>query len=256
VESITESGTSASVFDHVTITVSDREASERFYDTVLATLHIEKTASTAEFAEWGDFSLAAASPARPVTRRLHVGFGAPTRVHVDQFWNAGTAAGYRDDGAPGPRPQYTEHYYGSFLLDPDGNSAEAVHHESTRSDGIVDHLWIRVADLAASRRFYETIAPYAGLRLSHDTSERVQFTCQGGSFSLLPGEPTEHVHIAFAATGNEGVDAFHAAAVAAGYEPSGAPAERPEYHPGYYAAYVIDPAGFNVELVNRNRAAG
>jgi catechol 2,3-dioxygenase-like lactoylglutathione lyase family enzyme len=244
------------VFDHVTIRVSQREVSERFYDTVLATLGIEKAASTADFAEWGDFSLTAANAEHPPTRRLHVGFAAPTRAHVDEFWNAGTAAGYHDDGAPGPRPQYTQHYYGSFLLDPDGNSAEAVHHESTRSDGIVDHLWIRVADLAASRRFYETIAPHAGLRLSLDTSERVQFTCQGGSFSLLPGEPTEHVHIAFGATRNESVDGFHAAAVAAGYQSGGTPGERPEYHPGYYAAYVIDPAGFNVELVNHNRAPG
>jgi catechol 2,3-dioxygenase-like lactoylglutathione lyase family enzyme len=242
------------VFDHVTIRVSDRGASERFYDTVLATLGVDKTASTDAFAEWADFSLAAATPARPLTRRLHVGFAAPTRAHVDEFWNAGMAAGYPDDGAPGPRPQYTPDYYGSFLLDPDGNSAEAVHHESMRSGGIVDHLWIRVADLAASRRFYETISAQAGLRLSRDTPERVQFTCQGGSFSLLPGEPTEHVHIAFGATGNESVDAFHAAAVAAGYESGGAPGERPEHHPGYYAAYAIDPAGFNVELVNHNRA--
>ena len=52
----------------------------------------------------------------------------PSRAHVDEFWRAGTEAGYRDDGAPGPRPQYSPDYYGGFLLDPDGNSAEAVHH--------------------------------------------------------------------------------------------------------------------------------
>jgi catechol 2,3-dioxygenase-like lactoylglutathione lyase family enzyme len=242
------------VFDHVTIRVSDRDAAERFYAAVLSTLGVEKTHSGDDFAEWDDFSLAAASAERPVTRRLHIGFVAPSRAHVDEFWRAGTAAGYRDDGAPGPRPQYTENYYGSFLLDPDGNSAEAVHHESMRTDGLVDHLWIRVADLTASRRFYETIAPYAGLRLSLDSPERVQFTCQGGSFSLLPGEPTEHVHIAFTATGIDGVDGFHAAAVAAGYESGGAPGERAD-NAGYYAAYVIDPAGFNVEVVTHSRAA-
>jgi catechol 2,3-dioxygenase-like lactoylglutathione lyase family enzyme len=244
------------VFDHVTIRVSDRDASERFYETVLGAVGIEKTHSDTEFAEWNDFSLAGASETRPVTRRLHIGFAARSRADVDEFWRAGTTAGYRDDGAPGPRPQYTPDYYGSFLLDPDGNSAEAVHHEWLRKGGLVDHLWIRVADLAASRRFYETIAPHAGLRMNRDTPERVQFLSQGGSFSLLPGEPTEHVHIAFAAIRDESVDAFHAAAVAAGFESDGGPGERPEYHPGYYAAYVLDPSGFNIELVNHNRAPG
>ena len=47
---------------------------------------------------------------------------------MDEFWRIGTAAGFRDDGAPGPRPQYSDSYYGAFLLDPDGNSVEAVRH--------------------------------------------------------------------------------------------------------------------------------
>jgi catechol 2,3-dioxygenase-like lactoylglutathione lyase family enzyme len=242
------------VLDHVTIRVSDREASERFYEKLLATLGIEKTHANAELAAWDDFSVAVASDARPVTRRLHIGFVAPSRACVDEFWRAGTAAGYRDDGAPGPRPQYTPDYYGSFLLDPDGNSAEAVHYEGMRSSGVVDHVWIRVVDLAASRRFYETIAPHAGLRMTRDTPERAGFAAAGGSFALLPGPPTENVHLAFGVTENQRVDAFHATAVAAGYESDGAPGERPEHHPGYYAAYVIDPAGFNVEVVNHNRA--
>jgi catechol 2,3-dioxygenase-like lactoylglutathione lyase family enzyme len=244
------------VFDHVTIRASDRDASERFYDTVLATLGVEKTQSGDDFAEWDDFSLGAASAEHPVTRRLHVGFGAPSRAHVDEFWRVGTAAGYRDDGAPGPRPQYTANYYGSFLLDPDGNSAEAMHHESLRTGGIVDHLWMRVADLPSSRRFYATIAPHAGLRMGIDSPDRLLLAGLSGSFSLLVSdEPTEHVHLAFGVTRNESVDAFHAAAMAAGFPSGGAPGERPEYHPGYYAAYVIDPAGFNVEVVNRNRVA-
>ena len=103
----------------------------------------------------------------PVTRGLHVGFRAPTRAAVDAFWQAGIDAGYRDDGAPGPRTVYGPDYYGGFLLDPDGNSAEAVHDERERPvpDGRIDHLWIRVRDLAASKRFYTTIAPHAGIRL-------------------------------------------------------------------------------------------
>jgi catechol 2,3-dioxygenase-like lactoylglutathione lyase family enzyme len=244
------------VLDHVTIRASDRDASERFYETVLATLGVEKTHANAEFAEWDDFSVAVASDAHPVTRRLHIGFVARSRAHVDEFWRAGTAAGYRDDGAPGPRPQYTPDYYGSFLLDPDGNSAEAMHYQGMRRGAAVDHLWMRVVDLAASRRFYETIAPHAGLRMTRDTPERAGFAAADGSFALLPGTPTENVHLAFGVADNQSVDAFHAAAVAAGYDSSGAPGERPEYHPGYYAAYVLDPSGFNVEVVNHNRAPG
>jgi len=66
--------------------------------------------------------------------------------------------------APGLRPEYTADYYGAFLQDPDGNSAEAVHHEGVRRSGNVDHVWMRVADLAASRSFYEAIAPEARFR--------------------------------------------------------------------------------------------
>ena len=90
------------MFDHVTLRASDRAASERFYTTVLPTLGIEPTAPL----EWDDFSLAAVGDGEAVTRGLHIGFVAPTREHADAFWRAGTEAGYRDDGAPGPRPEY------------------------------------------------------------------------------------------------------------------------------------------------------
>ena len=242
------------MFDHVTIRVSDRDASERFYTTVLATLGREPTYSAPELAEWGDFSLAAADPDHPVTQRLHIGFVAPSREHVDAFHAAGVAAGYRDDGAPGPRPQYTPDYYGSFLLDPDGNSAEAVHHEDVREHGTIDHLWIRVADVAASRAFWETLAPEGGWRMHIHSRERVHVIgADGGSFTLVAGTPTEHVHLAFPAGDDAAVDAFHYAGLHAGYGDGGAPGERPQYHPGYYGAYVIDPDGHNVELVNHNR---
>jgi catechol 2,3-dioxygenase-like lactoylglutathione lyase family enzyme len=241
------------MFDHVTIRVSDRDASERFYDTVLAELATDRTYRTGTFTEWNDFSLTGADAANPLTRGLHVGFVAPSREHVEAFWRAGTEAGYADDGRPGPRPEYGDDYYGGFLLDPDGNSAEAVHHETLRRGGNVDHVWIRVADVAASRRFYETIAPHAGLRLELDTPERARFAGATGSFSLLNGTPTENVHLAFP-TGDDGdVVRFHEAATEAGYESKGSPGERPRYHPGYYAAYVLDPDGNNIEVVNHHR---
>jgi catechol 2,3-dioxygenase-like lactoylglutathione lyase family enzyme len=241
------------VFDHVTIRASNREASERFYETVLRTLGTEKTHADAHYAEWKTFSLSAASGEKPVTRRLHIGFFARSREEVDEFWRVGTGAGYRDDGPPGPRPQYSDDYYGAFLLDPDGNSAEAVHHGSLRAGGSIDHLWIRVADVAAAKQFYETVAPHAGFRLRTDTAERAQFVGQSGSFSVVLGTPTEHLHMAFPASENATVDAFHRAATEAGYADNGAPSERTIYHEGYYSASVLDPDGNNVEVVNHNR---
>ncbi len=221
------------MFDHVGIRASDREASERFYETVLRTLRVEKTYSDEYLVEWDDFSLSPAEAEKPVTRRLHVGFVAPSRAHVDEFWRVGIEAGYRDDGAPGPRPEYGGDYYGSFLLDPDGNSAEAVHHGSLRQEGVIDHIWMRVADVAAAKRFYEGVAPHAGFRLKHESPDRAQFTSGNGSFSVVSGTPSEHVHMAFPVGDNATVDDFHREVVAAGYQDNGAPGERPVYHPGW-----------------------
>jgi catechol 2,3-dioxygenase-like lactoylglutathione lyase family enzyme len=243
------------VFDHVTIRVSDRDASERFYDTVLAALGIDETYRTSAFSEWQDFLLTNADRASPVTRGLHIGFVSPSVEQVDAFWRAGTDAGYTSDGEPGPRPEYGPDYYGGFLLDPDGNSAEAVHHGTLRRGGAIDHLWIGVADVAAAKRFYETIAPAAELHLAYDTPERVRFSGGSGSFSLVARTPTEHLHMAFPTHDDAEVRRFHDAAVAAGYRSNGPPGERPSYHPGYYAAYVLDPDGNNIEVVNHHRSA-
>jgi catechol 2,3-dioxygenase-like lactoylglutathione lyase family enzyme len=242
------------VFDHVTIRASDRAASELFYDTVLTTTGVERSSRGEEYTVWkGEFSLAHADDEHPVTRRLHIGFTAPSREHVHEFWRVGTEAGYADDGAPGPRPRYGPDYYGGFLLDPDGNSAEAVHHSSVRREGIVDHLWIRVADVTAARDFYARVAAYGNFILRRDLPERAQFAGESGTFSVVAGTPTEHVHFAFEAGDNATVDAFHAELTDAGYRDDGAPGERDVYHPGYYGAFVLDPDGNSVELVNHNR---
>jgi catechol 2,3-dioxygenase-like lactoylglutathione lyase family enzyme len=241
------------MFDHVMIRAKSRASSEDFYNAVLRTLGIDESYRTNTVSEWDNFLLAAADTNNPPTQRLHVGFAAPSRDQVDRFWRVGTDAGYRDDGSPGPRLQYSPDYYGAFLLDPDGNSAEAVNDRRRGHGGIIDHLWIRVADLPAARAFYETIAPYARLRLGDDTPDRVQFVGAAASFSLVPGPPTEHLHMAFPARENAVVDRFHEAAVAAGYTSNGGPGERPRYHPGYYAAFVLDPDGNNIEVVNHNR---
>ncbi len=119
------------MFDHVTLRVSERGASERFYRRVLATLGIEMSYSVADLVEWSEFSLVEAGDGEGVTRRLHVGFIAPSRAHVDAFWPTGIEAGSRDDGAPGSRAEYGNDYYGGFLLDAEGNSVEAVRRPST-----------------------------------------------------------------------------------------------------------------------------
>jgi predicted lactoylglutathione lyase len=239
------------MFDHVTIHASDRVASERFYDIVLPAVGIEKASSGEDFAEWDDFSVSQAEGS--VTRRLHIGFAAASHEAVDAFWRAGTEAGFQDDGAPGPRPQYLDDYFGGFLLDPDGNSAEGAHHSKLRTRRGIDHLWIRVADAVASARFYEAIAVFSGFQLDFSRADRARFFGGGSSFTVLEGPPTEHLHMAFPAGDDATVDAFHRAATDAGYRDNGAPGERPQYHPGYYAAFVLDPDGNNIEVVNHNR---
>ena len=183
------------MFDHVTIRAADLAASERFYELTLSAAGIES---------WPDFSVEAGDPP---TRRLHIGFAVASREHVRAFWEAGVAAGYTDDGEPGPRPQYTDDYYGGFLLDPDGNSAEAVHHRGVRRTGIVDHVWMRVADLAAARAFYDSIATEAGYRLNRELPGRVAYVSDrpdGGDFSIVEGEPTQNAHLAFPAEQTHG----------------------------------------------------
>ena len=245
------------MFDHVAIAVSDLSASERFYRTVLSVLGAEPSHADAQLVEWADWDIGPTDREHQLARGLHIGFRARDHAQVGAFWQAGIDAGYRDDGAPGPRTQYGPTYYGAFLLDPDGNSVEAVHYDREQSVpvGQVDHLWIRVRDVQASRRFYATIAPHAGLRLTHDAPDRVQLSGPDCSFSLVQDERplTEPLHIAFPAREDATVRAFHAAAIAAGYTDHGAPGERALYHPGYYGAFVLDPDGHNIEVVNHNR---
>ena len=233
--------------------MSDLEASRRFYETALELLGVVEATTDGHFYEWNDFSISEAREDRPVTRNLHAAFVARSRAAVDGWWKAMTSAGHPDVGAPGPRPQYSPTYYGAFVLDPDGNSVEAVHHGEPRSgENHLDHLWIRVRDLDASRRFYDVAAPVLGLRV-HDGAENRFHVAGTRSFALVREDPvTGHVHLAFPAD-RETVDEFHRAALAAGFADNGAPGERPEYHRGYYGAYVLDPDGNNVEAVFHDR---
>ena len=115
---------------------------------------------------------------------------------------------------------------------------------------ILDHVAVGVSDLAASKAFYEqALAPL-------DIAVILEFPGAVGlgrkrkpEFWLRPGGGAERVHIAFRSPDPATVDAFHAAALAAGGTDNGAPGPRPIYHPGYYGAFVLDPDGHNVEAV-------
>lgn len=250
------------MFDHVTLRVSDLEVARAFYVTALAILGFDEPPDDDEGFEWEDLSIARAREDRPPTRNVHIGLVAPTREEVDSFWRTLTERGFRDDGAPGPREKYSPSYYGAFVLDPDGNSIEAVHKDNLRTDGgSIDHLWLRARDVPTSTRFYATIAPVLGFRFRAERPGRAHFAADAGGFTITsPDEDwsaerplTENVHLAFPASDRATVDEFHRVALAAGYRDNGSPGERSRYHPGYYGAYVLDPDGNNVEAVFHDR---
>jgi catechol 2,3-dioxygenase-like lactoylglutathione lyase family enzyme len=110
---------------------------------------------------------------------------------------------------------------------------------------LIDHVHLRVRDLEASRRFYRAALEAVGREI---TREAEWFFNADELFVTADAEPTAGLHLAFQATDRETVHRFHDAALAAGGRDNGAPGER-QYHPGYYAAYVLDPDGNNVEAV-------
>jgi catechol 2,3-dioxygenase-like lactoylglutathione lyase family enzyme len=120
---------------------------------------------------------------------------------------------------------------------------------------VVDHVTLVVADLDASRRFYDAaLRPLGFERLrTDDIDGGVGYGVTGADdFSLVPaGEaaPTTTAHVAFVAEDRAAVDAFYEAALAAGGTSRAAPRVRAEYSPRYYGAYVNDPDGNNIEAV-------
>ncbi|PZP30916.1 MAG: glyoxalase/bleomycin resistance/extradiol dioxygenase family protein [Roseateles depolymerans] len=126
------------MIDHTGVTVSDFQRSQAFYAAALAPLgYVPLMALSAaetghaDVAGFGeppkpDFWISSGTPNQPP---LHIAFRAASRAVVDAFHRAALAAGGRDNGAPGLRPHYHPHYYGAFVLDPDGHNIEAVCHD-------------------------------------------------------------------------------------------------------------------------------
>jgi catechol 2,3-dioxygenase-like lactoylglutathione lyase family enzyme len=114
----------------------------------------------------------------------------------------------------------------------------------------VDHLNLPVGDVARSRAFYAVVLATLGFR-EVEGDGYVAFGAPGSEdFCLVAGDPgPAAVHVAFAAASRAEVDAFHAAALAAGATDNGPPGIRERYSPRYYAAFVLDPDGYNVEAV-------
>lgn len=115
---------------------------------------------------------------------------------------------------------------------------------------LIDHVHLVVRDIEASRRFYEAVLGVIGVPV---VKVGDQFFWADELF-VSAGEPkTGRVHLAFQANDRETVHRFHEAGLAAGGSDNGAPGER-NYHPGYYAAFLLDPDGNNIEAVNHGPA--
>jgi len=121
------------MLDHVTIGVRDIERSKKFYDRALLPLGITRLYGEGErFAGYGIRSKAFFWIGMRETSQIgaHIAFSTNHRAIVDRFYEEAVAAGGRDNGPPGTRPNYHRNYYGAFVLDPDGHNIEAVCHLS------------------------------------------------------------------------------------------------------------------------------
>lgn len=127
------------VIDHVSITVNALEPALRFYDAIMQALGVPRVWVTERGIGYGTRNSAGDDSHSYLTIQLQPGmvadrrhwcFRAPDRAAVRAFHAAGIGQGGLDDGPPGLRPDYHDHYYAAFLLDPDGNRVEAVSHRA------------------------------------------------------------------------------------------------------------------------------
>ena len=191
--------------DHVTLRVSRLADALAFYTQVFERLGFRGERYDGELGhEWKDFSIAQADPAHPTTRGLRIALAAASPVPADEL---------------------------SGVLD--GNSIETVHHEAGNSEaGSIDHVWIRVADLAATKSFYGPLAAALGLE-SRDRGDRLQLVTDSGMCTLTAGPPTRNLHLAFGVGDRQAVHDFHRA---------GLRGRRPRQRPPRASARSTTPA--------------
>lgn len=116
---------------------------------------------------------------------------------------------------------------------------------------LIDHIQLVVRELAASKQFYLAVFAELGIPLGGEAEDYFwadELFVSAQSSQAAQGKITGRVHLAFQGKDRATVDRFHKAAIAAGGKDNGAPGERP-YHPGYYAAFALDPDGNNIEVV-------
>ena len=119
------------MIDHTAVNVSDQEAAKSFYLKALEPLGYGLAFELAEFMGFADANgMDLGVVRRDPVGGAHVAFKCDDRATVDAFYEAAMAAGGKDNGPPGLRAHYHEHYYGAFVLDPDGHNVEAVCHDA------------------------------------------------------------------------------------------------------------------------------
>ncbi len=121
---------------------------------------------------------------------------------------------------------------------------------------LIDHIQLVVKDLDASRRFYESILEVLGIPMGGTAADYFwadELFVSTAASAAAQGSLTGRHHLAFQAKDAAMVKAFHAAGLRAGGRDNGAPGERP-YHPGYFAAFLLDPDGNNIEAVYHGEA--
>lgn len=121
---------------------------------------------------------------------------------------------------------------------------------------LIDHIQLVVKDLAASRRFYEAVFKVLGIPVGGSADDYFwadELFVSTFDSKAAQGKLTGRHHLAFQARDRTTVDAFYRAAIESGGMDNGAPGERP-YHPGYYAAFALDPDGNNIEAVYHGEA--
>lgn len=122
---------------------------------------------------------------------------------------------------------------------------------------MIDHVSIGVRDLARAKRFYDAAMAPLGYRCLDQGEAHLGYGAEGIGLWLLqseappPAEPGSGLHFCFAAPDRGAVDAFHAAALAAGGQDNGPPGLRTDYGADYYAAFAVDPDGYRIEAYSR-----